>query len=106
MISIETFLMGLMVVSVLTSLATEAIKKVFVENGVNCRSNTVAGVISAVLSIGIGVSHVIVNCLDFNAQTITCIIALCFMSWLCAMLGYDKVIQAIGQFNTTKSKEE
>ena len=41
----------------------------------------------------------------FNTQIVTCMVAQVFMSWLCAMVGYDKVIQAISQFKTNGEDE-
>lgn len=100
MISLEIFLFGLLVTSILTGLATEAVKQVLVEINVSYKANTLAGIIALILSVGIGVGYVILNNLEFTSQIIICIIAQMFMSWLCAMVGYDKVIQAISQFKT------
>ena len=92
MISFDIFLIGLMVISTLTGLVTEALKKIFVENNITYRANTVAGIVSTVLSAAIGSGYVIMTDNTFTARIIVCIVALVFMSWLCAMVGYDKVI--------------
>lgn len=97
MVSFEVFLLGLMIVSTLTSLVTEAVKKILTEYNVTYRANTLAGIVSAVLSASIGTGYTLVTGNSFTAQTIVCIIALVFLSWLCAMVGYDKVI---GMFKT------
>lgn len=99
MMNFETFLVGLMVVSTLTSLVTEAIKNILKEHNKTYHANTLAGIVSAVLSIGVGVGFVFFTEASFTAQMIICIIALVFMSWLCAMVGYDKVV---GQFKNLK----
>jgi hypothetical protein len=99
MISFDIFLLGLMIVSTLTSLVTEAVKKILVENNVAYRANTLAGIVSAVLSAGLGIGYVAFSGIDFTAQIIVCIVAMVFMSWLCAMVGYDKVV---GMLKTTK----
>ena len=104
MINFEIFLFGLLITSTLTSLTTEALKKLFSEHNKTVPSNTLAGVVSLVLSIAIGVGYVIMTGSTFTAQIIMCIIAQIFMSWLCAMVGYDKVIQAVSQFKTTKGE--
>lgn len=101
MISLQTFLLGLLISSTFTSLATEAIKKILTENGKSYSANTLAGIVALVLSTALGVCYVLVNNAEFTIQIIICIVALVFMSWLCAMVGYDKVIQAISQFKTT-----
>lgn len=102
MISFETFLFGLLITSTLTGLMTEAIKKVFVENNMSYRANTLAGFIALFLSLVIGIGYVIMAEINFTSRIGVCLIALMFMSWLCAMLGYDKVIQSISQFKTKK----
>lgn len=93
MITIDLFLIALMAISTLTGLVTEAVKKILAECKVDYRANTVAGIVAAVLSIGVGVCYVIFNGMAFTAQIVVCIIALVFMSWLSAMVGYDKVIE-------------
>lgn len=101
MITLQTFLLGLLISSTFTSLATEAIKKILTENGKSYSANTLAGIVALVLSTALGVCYVLVKNAEFTTQIIICIVALVFMSWLCAMVGYDKVIQAISQFKTT-----
>lgn len=105
MIGFETFLFCLLVISTLTGLATEGLKKVLQEHNKSYHANTLAGVVSTVLSIFVGAGYVIVRDRTFTTQNIMCLIALIFMSWLCAMLGYDKVIQSISQFKTSKGDE-
>jgi putative Mn2+ efflux pump MntP len=102
MISFEVFLMGLMVVSTLTGLVVEAVKKILVEYSVKYRANTLAGIVAAVLSVAIGVGYAIVTQTSFTAQFIVCLIALVFMSWLCSMVGYDKVIGVFKSANKDK----
>ena len=99
MITFDIFLIGLLVISTLTSLVTEAVKKILVELKVNYHANLLAGIVATILSAAIGAGYVIIVELAFTAQIIVCIIALVFMSWLCAMVGYDKVI---GQFKNIK----
>ena len=102
MITFDVFLMGLMVVSVLTSLTTEAIKKLLTEHNAKYHANTLAAIVSAVLSIAVGACYIVVTGISFNAQIIVCLVALMFVSWLCAMVGYDKVI---GQFKSIKEEK-
>lgn len=92
MVNIDTFLLGLMIISTLTGLVTEAVKKVLTDYNVKFPANTLAGIVAAVLSVGIGIGYLIISGTGFTAQSIVCIIALIFMSWLCSMVGYDKVI--------------
>lgn len=102
MITFETCLFGLLIVSTLTGLTTEAVKKILTEHNVEYRANTLAGIVAFVLSLALGTGYVILSDLTFTAQVIVYIVAETFMSWLCAMVGYDKVIQTISQFKTPK----
>lgn len=101
----EIFLLGLLVVSVLTGLFTEAIKKWLQERDKKYYPNALAGYVSIGLSIAIGIAYMIVTDAAINAQMAVYLIALVLLSWLCAMVGYDKVIQAISQFKTYKKGE-
>lgn len=103
MISFQIFLLGLLVISTLTGLVTEAIKKLLSDYNKTYHANTLAGLTALVLSVAIGVGYVLLMNIGFTTQTIICLIALVFMSWLCAMVGYDKVMQAISQFKKDDS---
>lgn len=100
MITLEIFLLGLLIASTFTGLVTEAVKNVLSEHNVNYYSNTLAGLVALVLSAAIGVGYIVLASIDFTTQVVVYFVALVFMSWLCAMVGYDKVIQAISQFKT------
>lgn len=94
--SLEVFLVLLFAVSVFTSLFVEGIKK-FMGDKYKLSSNVLAGVVAIVLSVLVGVAYCIFTGVIFNAQIVIILIALILLSWLCAMLGYDKVVQAIMQ---------
>lgn len=101
MITLDIFLLGLMAISTLTGLVTEAVKKILTEYNVTYRANTIAGIVAAVLSAGIGAGYVVLTGIAFSGQIVVCIVALMFMGWLCSMVGYDKVI---GLFNNINKK--
>ncbi len=101
--SLSVFLMLLLIVSTFTGLATEAIKKCLQERGMTYYANALAGYISAGLSIAVGAAYVILSGATINAQMAVYLIALLFLAWLSAMVGYDKVIQTIAQI---RNKEE
>ena len=97
MVNLQTFLTGLLITSTLTGLATEAVKNILNEYNKQYQANTLAGIVSLLLSLGIGVGYVVVTNTGITAQVVITLISLVFMSWLCAMVGYDKVIQTITQ---------
>lgn len=98
MISLEIFLMGLLFVSTVTSLTTEAVKKILVEKNKTYYANTLAGIVSIIVSMAVGIGYLLTAHVDFNVEIAVYLFALMAGSWLCAMLGYDKVIQTISQF--------
>lgn len=102
MFEIETLLLGLLISSTVTGLVTEAVKKILNEFKVDYYANTLVGIVSLFLSAGVGVGYVIFTGENFTSQVIVSIVAMVFANWLCAMVGYDKVVQAISQFKTKK----
>lgn len=98
MIKLEVFLPMLLIVSTLTSLGTEAIKKILTEYKVDYKANTLAGIVAMIIGAGVGIGYFVISEAAITASAVVCIVALIFMCWLCAMVGYDKVIQAIAQF--------
>ena len=110
MVSLQIFMMGLVAVSVFTTLTTQAIKKLVRECGGKVHSNILASIVSIVLAALIGVAYAITREVDVNIQYIVCVIALAFTGWLCGMNGYDKVKQAIKQImaggDLDKAEEE
>ena len=88
-ISIGSFI--LMVCSVLTGLIVEAIKKIAVID----KPNIVAAIVSVVVGIAIPVGYIMANNLSFDTTAVLYIISIVVLSWLCSMLGYDKVMQTI-----------
>lgn len=101
--SMQVFLMLLLAVSILTSLTVEALKK-FIGDKFHYSSNVLAGITAVVLSTIVGIFYCVMANVAFNSHIVIILIALVFLSWLCAMVGYDKVIQAIAQIKSGSSK--
>lgn len=91
--NIQLLFLGVALVATLTTLTTEALKKMFEGKS----ENIIAAVASLVLSIAVGIGYILIYNLEFNTTNILTIVALAFISWLCSMLGYDKVIQTLKQ---------
>ena len=101
MMSTETFLALLLVVSIFTGLVTEGIKMALDEANRTYKPNMLAGAVAVVLSVLVDVGYMMET--QFTEKMMVVLIALVLLSWLCAMLGYDKVIQSIMQIkNQTK----
>lgn len=101
-ISLQTFFLGLMITSALAGLVTEAVKKILKEHSIAYHANTLTGIVSAVLSIAVSACYILFTGIGFNSQTIIYAIALIFLSWLCSMVGYDKVVQTFTQIKAGK----
>ncbi|MCD8159027.1 MAG: aminopeptidase [Clostridiales bacterium] len=103
--SYSIFLLGLMAVSTLTGLVTEAIKIQLDECGLTYKSNLLAGIVALVLSAAVTVGYSIMTDTVLTLHFAVIAVALMVLSWLCAMLGYDKVVQAISQIKSNVLSE-
>lgn len=95
--SANILMIGLVAVAVFTSLTTEAIKKIFDELGVKYSANILAAIVAVILTAGVSVGYIIYSSIPVTPQVVVSIVALVFLAFLCATVGYDKVIQAIDQ---------
>ena len=105
MMNFETFLLLLMIVSVLTGLVTEGIKKLLDEAKKPYRATLLAGAVAVFLSIAVDTGYMILTETLMNEKMAVILIALVLLSWLCAMVGYDKVIQSLGQIKLPNKNE-
>lgn len=83
----------LMVCSVLTGLIVEAIKKM----GDIKKPNVTACIVSIIVGAIVPFGYILYNNIALDANAVMYIVSLIILSWLCAMLGYDKVIQTLTQ---------
>lgn len=96
--NLEVFLLLLLIVSTFTALVTEAVKKWLAERNKTYHANALAGYVAIILSIAVCAGYVVLVKAAITSQLAVYLTALIFLSWLSAMVGYDKVIQAISQF--------
>lgn len=97
--STQLFLTLLLGVSVLVSLTVEALKKILNDR---VSSNLIVGIVSVVISTVVGIFYYMLTDMVFDPKLIVYLVALIFISWLCAMLGYDKVVQTLKQIKGGK----
>lgn len=103
--NMEIFLTLLMAVSVFTGLFTEAVKLCLDYAGVKASNNLLAGIVATILSILVSAAYMLESGIVLTDKMAVFLIALILLSWLSAMVGYDKVIQALMQFqNRTKGE--
>lgn len=98
MLEFVPFITTLMAVSILTGLFTEAIKKQMEELKFTCPPNLLAGIVSIVLSVLVFSGQMVHEGLTFDPDVVVYLVCLVMGSWLCSMVGFDKVKQAIDQF--------
>ena len=99
--TLHIFLVMLLVCSIFTALTVEALKKMF-SGGKSTKANIIAAIVAVAIAVMVGLVYAVWFTVVINIQYVVAIVVLCFLSWLCAMVGYDKVVQAITQI-TNKS---
>lgn len=93
---------ALLVVSLLTNLTVEGIKKLLEETNTKYSSNVLAAILSVVLSCLICVIHLVLNDVGFSSKIVIEIVVLMYLSFLVSTVGYDKVVQTIKQIQNNK----
>ena len=104
--TLEIFLLGLMIVSIFTGLFTDGINKLLYEMRVKYHTNFLAGAVAEELSALVGAGYMVLTETQINDKMAVYLIALVLMSWLASMVGYDKVIQAIAQLKKTDNNTQ
>lgn len=100
--TIELFLILLSALSIVTSLFTEAVKKALNDLSVKYAANIVVLFVAVIVG-GAGTAiFYLWNGFAFNTLNVICIFLMVCANWLCAMLGYDKVMQAIAQMKAKR----
>lgn len=99
------FLIALPICSALTALITEGIKTLLKEWNKEYKPNTLAGIMAVLVAIGYMVYWHFGDGAAWATETLIIMgVLLIICSWLCAMLGYDKVIQTIQQWHKSEGE--
>lgn len=93
---------ALLVVSLLTNLTVEGVKKLLNESGKNYSSNALAAILSILLSCGICIVYLIMNDISFSMKIGVEIAVLMYLGFLVSTVGYDKVLQMLKQIQNVK----
>lgn len=94
--TVEKFMLVLLIMSTFTTLITEGWKKTLGDNA-KYASNVLAAIVSVAVAICGSCGYLIYTSTHLTPQNLMIIILLTICTWLCSMLGYDKVKQAILQ---------
>ena len=92
----------LAIISVLTSLTVEAIKKILDEKEINYSANLLAMIVSIVLTLAICIGYVLYWGVPVGVREVVVMIALVFLSFLSSTVGFDKVKQMLDQLGVIK----
>lgn len=87
----------LAIISALTTLTVEGIKKILNEKEINYSANILAVIVSAVLTLALCIGYVLYTGISFSTQIVITMIALVYLSFLVATVGFDKIKQAADQ---------
>lgn len=93
----------LLICSVVTGLVVEAIKKMVGDTPVR-NINILVAIISVIVGTVVPIGYMIVHKIPITSESILFIIGIVGLSWLCSMVGYDKVVQTILQTRSNESK--
>lgn len=86
---------ALAVISAVIALTVEAIKKILASVKKKYNSTVLAVIVSVIISTACSAGYIVYNSIKVNAQVVVVIIAVIFLSFLCATVGYDKVVKEI-----------
>lgn len=95
----EFLFIGLATISAFTTLTTEAVKKILDDAKISYSANLLAVLISVLLTIFASIGYIIFNKISITPAVIFEILALMFLSFLCATLGFDKIKQTLIQIS-------
>ena len=89
---------ALLIISPLTNATVEALKKAFEGSKINFSSNLLAVIVALIITCAVSAGYMILNGIPFTIQLGVQILALMYLSFLTATLGYDKIVQLLSQF--------
>lgn len=93
---------ALLIVSLVTNLTVEGIKKLLNGTTVKYSSNVLAAVISVLASCAVCAIYLIMNDIAFSLKIGVEVFVLMYLGFLTSTVGYDKVVQMIQQIQMTK----
>lgn len=96
---------ALLIVSVITNLTVEGIKKLLDETkGLKYSSNVLAAVLSVLIACAVSVIYLIMTDTVFTMKIGVEIVVLMYLGFLISTVGYDKVIQMLKQIQSVKEE--
>ena len=95
---------ALLIVSVITNLTVEGIKKLPDGTKVKYSSNVLAAILSVLIACAVSVIYLIMTDTVFTMKIGVEIVVLMYLGFLISTVGYDKVIQMLKQIQSVKEE--
>lgn len=95
---------ALLIVSVITNLTVEGIKKLLDGTTVKYSSNILAAILSVLIACAVSVIYLIMTDTAFNTKIGVEIAVLMYLGFLVSTVGYDKVLQTMKQIHSVKEE--
>ena len=95
---------ALLIVSVITNLTVEGIKKLLDRTKVKYSSNVLAAVLSVLIACAVSVIYLIMTDTILTMKIGVEIVVLMYLGFLISTVGYDKVIQMLKQIQSVKEE--
>lgn len=99
---------ALLIVSVITNLTVEGIKKLLDGTKIKYSSNVLAAVLSVLIACAISVIYLIMTdtvfTMKIGVEIVVLIVVLMYLGFLISTVGYDKVIQMLKQIQSVKEE--
>ena len=102
--SITFLATALAIVSVLTNLTVEGIKKLLDGSNVKYSSNVLAAILSIVISCAVSVVYIVMTDTVFTTKIGVEVAVLMYLGFLTSTNGYDKVVQMIKQIKSVNEE--
>lgn len=84
-------------IAVLTTATVEAIKKLLEDKEISYSANVLAAVVSIILALASSIGYLIYTDTAFTWKILVVIVAIAYLSFLSAMIGFDKLKQMLTQ---------
>lgn len=97
---------ALLIVSVITNLTVEGIKKLLDGTNVKYSSNVLAAVLSVLIACAVSVIYLIMTDTVFTMKIGVEVVVLMYLGFLISTVGYDKVIQMLKQIQSVKEESK
>lgn len=99
---------ALLIVSVITNLTVEGIKKLLDGTKVKYSSNVLAAILSVLIACAVSVIYLIMTdtvfTMKIGVEIVVLIVVLMYLGFLISTVGYDKVIQMLKQIQSVKEE--